>query len=150
MVIFDKLQNKSKKKCHQLRNKPNLYRHNLLFLKHGIFGLKAKESGWFTPKQLEAARRFLSRRLGRYCHIIFAVYPDLSITKKPREVRMGKGKGNIFIWVARVHKGTMFLEIVSPITKQHHEWLRIVKYKMPVRSTVYKFDSVEEVSELIV
>ena len=89
------------------------YNVNTFFVKQGLWGLKAKESGRITPKQLEAVRQSLVRLMGRSGFIWFSLYPDISITKKPQEVRMGKGKGGIITWVARITKGRVLVEIAA-------------------------------------
>jgi large subunit ribosomal protein L16 len=123
-----------KKKQHKGRIQTNKYNYYSFFLKYGIAGLKAKESGRLTPKQLESVRRFLSRQMGRDGIIWFMVFPDISITKKPREVRMGKGKGNIVVWVAKVYKGKIILEIVAPIIGSEFLLLKTAQKKLPINT----------------
>lgn len=123
-----------KKKQHKGRIHDNKYNRNCFFLRYGIAGLKAKESGRITPKQLESVRRYLSREMGRDGIIWFNIFPDISITKKPKEVRMGKGKGSIVVWVAKVYKGKVILEIISPFSGNEYQILRVAKKKIPINT----------------
>lgn len=80
-------------------------------LKFGTVGLKSTESGFISGKQLEAARQAISRRISRNGKLWSRVQPTLSITSKPLEVRMGKGKGNVDYWATRVKGGTVLFEL---------------------------------------
>ena len=80
-------------------------------LKFGTVGLKSIESGFISGKQLEAARQAISRRVRRNGKLWLRVHPTISITSKPLEVRMGKGKGNVDYWAARVTGGTVLFEL---------------------------------------
>jgi large subunit ribosomal protein L16 len=80
-------------------------------LKFGTVGLKSMESGFISGKQLEAARQAISRRISRNGKLWLRVQPTLSITSKPLEVRMGKGKGNVDYWATRVKGGTVLFEL---------------------------------------
>jgi large subunit ribosomal protein L16 len=130
----------TKKKQHKGRIQNNKYNYFSFFLKYGVAGLKAKESGRITPKQLESVRRFLSRQMGRDGIIWFMVFPDVSITKKPREVRMGKGKGNIVVWIAKVYRGKILLEIVAPFLGNEFSLLKTVQKKFPINTKRILFD----------
>lgn len=123
-----------KKKQHKGRIQLNKYNNSSFFLRYGIAGLKAKEAGRITPKQLESVRRYLSREMGRDGLIWFMIFPDISITKKPREVRMGKGKGSIVVWVAKVYKGKVILELVAPIVGSEYTLLKIAQKKLPINT----------------
>jgi len=79
----------------------------------GDIGLKALESGMISARQIEAARRAITRKLARSGKVWVKIFPDLPITKKPVGVRMGKGVGNISHWVARVRGGTVLFEITK-------------------------------------
>lgn len=85
-------------------------------LKFGTIGLKAKESGIISSRQLEAARQAIVRKINRKGKLWVRVFPDLPITNKPKEIRMGKGKGSVAFWAARVAGGRMLFEICG-ITK---------------------------------
>jgi large subunit ribosomal protein L16 len=80
-------------------------------LNFGAFGLKAVEPGRITARQIEAARRAISRHMKRAGRVWIRVFPDVPVSKKPTEVRMGKGKGSPEFWVARVKPGRIMFEI---------------------------------------
>ncbi len=80
-------------------------------LNFGAFGLKALEPGRITARQIEAARRAISRHMKRAGRVWIRVFPDVPVSKKPTEVRMGKGKGSPEYWVARVKPGRIMFEI---------------------------------------
>jgi large subunit ribosomal protein L16 len=80
-------------------------------LNFGAFGLKATEPGRITARQIEAARRAISRHMKRAGRVWIRVFPDVPVSKKPTEVRMGKGKGSPEFWVARVKPGRIMFEI---------------------------------------
>jgi large subunit ribosomal protein L16 len=80
-------------------------------LNFGAFGLKAVEPGRITARQIEAARRAISRHMKRAGRVWIRVFPDVPVSKKPTEVRMGKGKGSPEYWVARVKPGRIMFEI---------------------------------------
>ena len=80
-------------------------------LNFGGFGLKAVAPGRITARQIEAARRAITRHLRRAGRVWIRVFPDVPVSKKPTEVRMGKGKGSPEYWVARVHPGRIMFEI---------------------------------------
>ena len=80
-------------------------------LKFGTIGLKAAESGTITARQIEAARQAIVRKIQRKGKIWIRIFPSLPITKKPTEVRMGKGKGSVDYWAAKVKKGTVLFEM---------------------------------------
>jgi len=80
-------------------------------LNFGTFGMKALEPGRITARQIEAARRAITRHLKRVGRVWIRVFPDVPVSKKPAEVRMGKGKGSVELWVARVKPGRIMFEI---------------------------------------
>ena len=80
-------------------------------LNFGAFGLKATEPGRITARQIEAARRAISRHMKRAGRVWIRIFPDVPVSKKPTEVRMGKGKGSPEYWVARVKPGRIMFEI---------------------------------------
>ncbi len=80
-------------------------------LNFGAFGLKAVEPGRITARQIEAARRAISRHMKRAGRVWIRVFPDVPVSKKPTEVRMGKGKGSPEFWIARVKPGRIMFEI---------------------------------------
>ena len=102
--------NKSKyKKVRKGRLKKLNFKTNTL--KFGTVGLKSTEAGFISAKQLEAARQAISRRIKRSGKLWLRIRPTLPITSKPLEVRMGKGKGNVSYWSARVKGGTVLFEL---------------------------------------
>lgn len=100
----------------------------------GEFGLKATEFGRITSRQIEAARRALSRHVKRGGKVWIRIFPDKPISKKPLEVRQGKGKGNVEYWVALVQPGRMMFEIEGVTEDLAREALRLAAAKLPVKS----------------
>jgi large subunit ribosomal protein L16 len=80
-------------------------------LNFGTYGLKAQEPARITARQIEAARRAMTRHMKRAGRVWIRVFPDLPVSKKPTEVRMGKGKGSVEYWCARVHPGRIMFEV---------------------------------------
>jgi large subunit ribosomal protein L16 len=80
-------------------------------LNFGAFGMKAMEPGRVTARQIEAARRAITRHLKRVGRVWIRIFPDVPVSKKPAEVRMGKGKGSVELWVCRVQPGRIMFEI---------------------------------------
>ncbi len=100
----------------------------------GEFGLKALERGRITARQIEAGRRAINRHVRRGGKIWIRIFPDVPVTTKPLEVRMGKGKGNVEYWVAKVQPGRMLYEIEGVGEDVAREALRRAAAKMPVRT----------------
>ncbi len=100
----------------------------------GEFGLKALEHGRITSRQIEAARRAMSRHIKRGGKIWIRIFPDKPITKKPLEVRQGKGKGNVEYWVALVQPGTMMFEIEGVTEGIAREAFKLAADKLSVTS----------------
>jgi len=100
----------------------------------GEYGLKAVELGRITSRQIEAARRAMSRHIKRGGKIWIRVFPDKPISKKPLEVRMGSGKGNVEYWVALVQPGRMMFEIEGVSEDLAREALRLAADKLPVKT----------------
>lgn len=100
----------------------------------GEFGLKATEHGRITSRQIEAARRAMSRHVKRGGKIWIRIFPDKPISKKPLEVRMGSGKGNVEYWVALVQPGRMMFEIEGVSEDLAREALRLAADKLPVKT----------------
>jgi large subunit ribosomal protein L16 len=101
-------------------------------LSFGSFGLKATEGCWVTARQLEAARVAVTRFMKREGQIWIRVFPDKPITKKPAEVRMGKGKGSPEYWVAVVKPGRIMFEAEGVPMEVAKEALRLAAQKLPV------------------
>ncbi len=80
-------------------------------LNFGAFGMKALEPGRVSARQIEAARRAITRHLKRVGRVWIRIFPDLPVSKKPAEVRMGKGKGSVELWVCRIKPGRIMFEI---------------------------------------
>jgi large subunit ribosomal protein L16 len=104
----------------------------------GEYGLKATTRGFITARQIEAARRAITRYVKRGGKLWIRVYPDKPITKKPVEVRMGKGKGNVEYWVAPVQPGRVLYEIQGVTEEQAREAFRLAAAKLAVKTTFVK------------
>ncbi len=100
----------------------------------GEYGLKAVELGRITSRQIEAARRAMSRHVKRGGKIWIRIFPDKPISKKPLEVRMGSGKGNVEYWVALVQPGRMMFEIEGVTEDLAREALRLAADKLPIKT----------------
>lgn len=115
------------------RIKGNATRGNMLSF--GIFGLKSLESNFITSRQIEAARVAATRYLKREGQLWINIFPDKPLTKKPQEVRMGKGKGVVELWVAPVKPGRILFELSSDIALDlAKEALRLAAKKLPVKT----------------
>ena len=101
----------------------------------GEFGLKAITRGRVTARQIEAARRAMTRHIKRGGKVWIRIFPDVPITKKPVEVRMGKGKGNVEYWVAKVQPGKVFYEMEGVSEDVAREAFRLAAAKLPVLTT---------------
>lgn len=116
--------------------------HRIAF---GTFGLKSLEAQWITARQIEAARIALTRYMKREGQVWIRVFPDKPVTKKPAEVRMGKGKGAPEYWVAVVKPGTIMFEIDGVSREIAEEGMRLAAQKMPISTKfVVRPDYVEE------
>lgn len=98
----------------------------------GEFGLKATARGRITARQIEAARRALTRHIKRGGKVWIRVFPDKPITKKPLEVRQGKGKGSVEYWVAEIRPGRMLFELEGVSEDLAREALKLASAKLPV------------------
>ena len=101
----------------------------------GEYGLKATDRGRLTSRQIEAARRAMTRHVKRGGKIWIRVFPDKPITKKPLEVRQGKGKGNVEYWVALVQPGRLLYEMSGVTEEVAREAFRRAAAKLPVATT---------------
>ena len=104
--------------------------HQLAF---GSFGIKALEESWITGRQIEAARQAVTRHMKREGQIWIRIFPDKPVTKKPAEVRMGKGKGSPEYFVARVSPGRVLFEAEGVPYEIAKEALRLAAQKLPVK-----------------
>jgi large subunit ribosomal protein L16 len=100
----------------------------------GDFGLKVLENGWITARQIEASRVAMTRFVKRGGKIWVRVFPDKPITKKPTEVRMGKGKGNPEAWVAVVKAGRVLFEMEGVTPDVAKEAMRLASHKLPLKT----------------
>ena len=101
----------------------------------GEYGLKATDRGRLTARQIEAARRAMTRYIKRGGKIWIRIFPDKPISKKPLEVRQGKGKGNVEYWVAQVQPGRMLYEMEGVSEEIAREAFRLAAAKLPVATT---------------
>jgi len=104
----------------------------------GEFGLKATSRGRLTARQIEAARRTISHSVKRGGKLYIRVFPDKPVTKKPLEVRMGKGKGNVEYWVALVQPGRMLYEIEGVDEDLARAAFKLADAKLPLQTTFVK------------
>jgi large subunit ribosomal protein L16 len=105
-------------------------------LAFGQYGLKSQEPERVTARQIEAARRAITREMKRAGRVWIRVFPDLPVSKKPTEVRMGKGKGSVEFWAARVKPGRILFEIDGVPEDVAKEALRLGAMKLPVTTRV--------------
>jgi len=110
----------------------------------GEFGLQAQEGAYITNNQIEAARIALSRYTKRAGQIWIRIFPHLSKTKKPLEVRMGSGKGAPDSWVAVVKKGVVMFEIGGVAEESAREALRLASHKLPIKCKIVTREKVGE------
>jgi len=123
--------------------KGNAYRGNQLAF--GTFGIKSLEFTWLTGRQIEAARQAVTRHMKREGQIWIRVFPDKPITKKPAEVRMGKGKGAPEMFVARINPGRILFEAAGVSRETAQEALRLAAQKLPVKTKfMVRRDHVED------
>ncbi len=120
------------RKQHKGRNRRLATRGNRVTV--GEFGLQSTTRGRLTARQIEAARRAITRHVKRGGRIWIRVFPDKPISKKPLEVRMGKGKGNPEFWVALVQPGTMLYEIEGVSEQLAREAFRLASAKLPLKT----------------
>ena len=131
------------RKMQKGRMKGNSMRGNQLAF--GTFGIKALEESWITGRQIEAARQAVTRKMKREGQIWIRIFPDKPITKKPAEVRMGKGKGAPEMFVARVSPGRIMFEAEGVPLSLAKEALRLAAQKLPIATKfIVSRDYVEE------
>jgi large subunit ribosomal protein L16 len=118
------------RKMHKMKSKGNATRGNQIAF--GSFGLKSLETAWITSRQIEAARVAVTRYMKREGQIWIRIFPDKPITKKPAEVRMGKGKGAPEYWVAVVKPGRIMFEAEGVPLHVAKEALRLAAQKLPI------------------
>jgi len=101
----------------------------------GEYGLKATERGRVSARQIEAARRAMTRKVKRGGKIWIRIFPDVPISSKPLEVRMGKGKGNVDYWCSKVQPGTVLYEMEGVSEEMAREAFRLAANKLPIKTT---------------
>ena len=111
-------------------------------LNFGQYGLKALEPERVTARQIEAARRAITRQMKRSGRVWICIFPDVPVSKKPTEVRMGKGKGTPEFWVARVKPGRVMFEIEGISQDLAKKALALASAKLPVRTRFVKREEV--------
>ncbi|MFV1875270.1 MULTISPECIES: 50S ribosomal protein L16 [Nioella] len=110
-------------------------------LNFGTFGLKALQPERVTARQIEAARRAMTRHMKRQGRVWIRIFPDLPVTSKPVEVRMGKGKGSVDYWACKVKPGRIMFEIDGVSEPIAREALRLAAMKLPIKTrTVVRED----------
>ena len=107
-------------------------------LNFGSYGLKARNPARISAKQIEAARRAITREMQREGRVWIRIFPDVPVTKKPAEVRMGKGKGNVEFWVSRVHPGRIIFEVDGVSENIAKNALMLGAAKLPIKSLFIK------------
>ena len=105
-------------------------------LNFGMYGLKAIQPERITARQIEAARRAMTRHMKRQGRVWIRIFPDLPVTAKPIEVRMGKGKGSVDRWTAKVKPGRIMFEIDGVDEDIAREALRLAAMKLPIKTRV--------------
>jgi large subunit ribosomal protein L16 len=103
-------------------------------LSFGSFGLKAMEPVWMTNRQIEAARQAMTRAMKREGNVWIRIFPDKPITRKPAEVRMGKGKGNPEFWAAVVEPGRILFEVEGVTMAVAQEAMDLAAAKLPIKT----------------
>jgi large subunit ribosomal protein L16 len=130
------------RKAHKGRIRGNAQRGAMISF--GSFGLKALEPKWITNRQIEAARQALTRHMKREGNVWIRIFPDKPITRKPAEVRMGKGKGSLEFWAAVVKPGMIMFELEGVSTQVAREALELAAQKLPIKTKfVIRHDYVE-------
>lgn len=118
------------RKAHKGRIKGNAQRGATIAF--GSFGLKALEPKWITNRQIEAARQAMTRHMKREGNVWIRIFPDKPITRKPAEVRMGKGKGNLEFWAAVVKPGCIMFECDGVPMQTAKEAMELAAQKLPI------------------
>jgi len=122
------------RKMQKGRMKGRAYRGNTITF--GDLAIQATTCGFITSRQIEAARVAMTRKINRAGNVWIKIFPDKSLTKKPAEVRMGKGKGSVEKWVAVIKPGRVLFEIGGVNEKLTKEALTLAMYKLPVKTKI--------------
>jgi len=120
----------------QMRGKMNGSETRGTSFEWGSYALQTTDPGWLTSRQIEAARRAMTRSIKRGGKIWIRIFPDKSVTKKPAETRMGSGKGNPEYWVAVVKPGKFLFEMAGVDREQAVKALELAAQKLPVRTKI--------------
>ena len=112
-------------------------------LEFGGYALQAVEPGWITSRQIEAARRAMTREIKRGGNVWIKIFSDKPITAKPAETRMGSGKGNLEYWVAVVKPGRVMFEISGVSEEIAKEALRLAVHKLPIKCKIVSREALE-------
>ena len=107
---------------------------------YGSFGFKAISTGWISSIHLIAIRKIVSKHLKRSGGFCFKIFPNFTVTKKPLEVRMGKGKGNVDSWVFPIKTGVIFLEFKEITLQKAEELFDLCKVRLPIKIKLIKND----------
>jgi large subunit ribosomal protein L16 len=122
----------------QQRGRRTGYSKGATSVDFGEYGLKALQDGWITARQIEATRIAITRKIKRGGKVFIRVFPDKPITKKPAEVRMGKGKGAPEEWVAVVKPGRVMFEIEGVPEDLARQAIELARYKLPIKTKFVK------------
>ncbi len=114
------------------------------YLAFGDYGLVAMEPAWIKSNQIEACRIAMSRFFRRGGKIYIRIFPDKPVTKKPQEVRMGKGKGAVEYWVSVVKPGRVLFEVANVTEEQAKEAFRLAGHKLPIKVKMVKREVYDE------
>ncbi|HLV44077.1 MAG TPA: 50S ribosomal protein L16 [Aggregatilineales bacterium] len=114
------------------------------YVAFGDYGLVAMEPAWIKSNQIEACRVTMSRFFKRGGKIYIRIFPDKPVTKKPQEVRMGKGKGAVEYWVSVVKPGRVMFEVANVTEEQAKEAFRLAAHKLPIKTKVVKREIYDE------
>lgn len=136
-MLFVPKQSKYKKKQ---KGKRVLSVNSLLSLQqlqHGKIGLKALECGNLSSKQIEAMRQTINKIIKKKGTFKIKIFPQIQVTKKPIEVRMGKGKGNVYKWIAKLKSGTVICEIETLNIKLAFKALKLTQFKLPINTKIF-------------
>ena len=122
------------RKQQRRKMKGDAYRGNKISF--GEYGLLSQSSAWITSRQIEAARRAITHSIQRGGRVWIRIFPDKPVSKKPAEVRMGGGKGDVAEFVAPVKPGRMLFEMGGVSKEAAHEALRLAAHKLPVKTMI--------------
>ena len=130
------LQPKRTKFRKQMKGRNRGLAHRGSKVSFGEYGLKSTDRGRMTARQIEAARRTITRHVKRGGKLWIRVYPDVPITKKPIEVRQGKGKGNVEYWIAQIQPGRMLYEIEGVSEEIARAAFKLAAAKLPIKTAI--------------